>query len=80
MLEEGEPELVIMSFREYERLNQGRGLPLSRIQEDRPRYHPEFADLEPRGVKETEFIHPVVAGSPGLPVRLEDIHLEDLPI
>lgn len=80
-VENGEPEIVMMSFGEYEKLarhdTHTRGYaPLA----DYARRPPEFSDLADNLFSETEFIGPAGIDSPGLPVRLEDIRLEDLPI
>lgn len=73
--ESGEPELVIMSFKEYEKLagagSGGREL---------KKFQRLVYDLDPRGFEETEVVAPVIAESIGLPVRPEDISLEDLPL
>ena len=70
----GEPELVILSFAEYERLLGGRGQKgLTEGVEASPKYEDrgsEFNDFEPFSWGE----------SVGLPIRLEDVRLEDLPI
>ena len=95
MIENGEPEIVMMSFREYEKLTGVETNPSTslRIRQEVKQslesqdYQEEFADLDPRGLRETELIAPVepssipaLTESIGLPVRLEDIRLEDLPI
>lgn len=77
MLENGEPEIVLMSFKEYEKLA---GINRGIERASSPKSQEEFIDLDPRGLPETELIAPVLAESIGLPVRLEDIRLEDLPI
>ena len=64
IIENGEPELVVMSFAEYERISK------SREQPSRQEIEPEAEEMTPAAVAE----------SIGLPVRLEDIRLEDLPI
>lgn len=82
-VENGEPEMVMMSFREYEKLF--RRDPNPRMASELPESYSGHSDVEfgsfgsPIG-QDTEFIGPVAAESPGLPVRLEDIRLEDLPI
>lgn len=77
-LENGEPEIVMMSFKEYEKLLRS---------DSNIRMHPNYSNHSsdkfesfesPMG--ETEFVVPVTAEAAGLPVRLEDIRLEDLPI
>lgn len=80
MIENGEPEIVMMSFKEYERLAGGRAKQEIKENLESQDYQEEFVDLDPRGFQETELITPVLAESIGLPVRLEDIKLEDLPI
>lgn len=80
-VENGEPEVVMMSFGEYQKLaeyNVNTRTHADNANADH--YHAGFADLEPRGIDETEFMAPMVVESAGLPVRLEDIRLEDLPI
>ena len=64
IMENGEPELVVMSFAEYERISK------SQEQPSRREIEPEAEEMTPAAVAE----------SIGLPVRLEDIRLEDLPI
>lgn len=135
ILENGEPELVVISFQEYERLSRsylpptaylasgyhheqnfmgGRGWkPMGRGKPERSEVR--LADLNTQGFHETEFVAPLaeipemhhgatlvadedikntfVEVCPvesrsglygveirGLPIRLEDIRLEDLPI
>lgn len=79
-VENGEPEVVVMSFAEYEKLTQSRSN-VKIHQNDSNHSGDELGSFEPpSGFKETEFLAPVVAESIGLPVRLEDIRLEDLPI
>ena len=80
-LENGEPELVVMSFQEYEKLN---GLPsadkrvanfgLSR------KTVPELVDFGLEDVEETEFLPPHKTIGNNLPARTEGVRLEDLPI
>lgn len=80
-VENGEPEMVMMSFGEYQKLSQhGTDIRMRASDMSKGYYRAELADLEPRGTDETEFMAPVAAESAGLPVRLEDIRLEDLPI
>lgn len=80
-VENGEPEMVMMSFQEYEKLN---GLSLQKRQirlGSSGKDGPEFADFGLEEVPETEFmISNQSVGAAGLPVRTEDIRLEDLPI
>jgi hypothetical protein len=77
-LEDGEPELVVMSFKAYEKLL--RSEPAGEHPLQSPYSQADFADLGTRGFEETELVTPILAESIGLPVRLEDIRLEDLPI
>lgn len=72
-LDNGEPEVVMMSWREYQKLFNN---------DSNNHYSDHSVDKfeSPLGAKETEFISPVLAESVGLPIRLEDIRLEDLPI
>lgn len=79
VIENGEPEIVLMSFKEYEKLA-GNGSNRQKPEYEAPKLSEEYADLDPRGLEETELIVPAIAESIGLPVRLEDIRLEDLPI
>ncbi len=74
-VEDGEPEIVMMSFGEYQKLA---GQKMGHTA--RSEYRAEFADLGAGHLQETEFVTPMFAESAGLPVRLEDIRLEDLPI
>ncbi len=74
-VENGEPEMVMMSFNEYQKLA---GQKMGHT--TRGEYRAEFADLGREHLQETEFVVPAVVESAGLPVRLEDIRLEDLPI
>lgn len=82
-LENGEPEIVMMSFREYEKLFKRD--PNLRVASGLSESYSGHSDIEfgsfgsPIG-QDTEFIGPMAAESPGLPVHLEDIQLEDLPI
>lgn len=86
VLENGEPELVIMPFSEYMKLA-GRSsnmrvnpttLPMGMIEETKVEIGE--AVLESPSENSRRFIPSVVNESIGLPVRLEDIRLEDLPI
>lgn len=87
VLENGGLEIVLMSFKEYERLAGGHAKQEVKEDLDHRDYQEEFMDLDPRGLRETELIAsvelsstPALTESIGLPVRLEDIRLEDLPI
>lgn len=87
LVENGEPELVVMSFREYEKL-------MANESHAKSEYSPvqlreseavHFTDVEANRLKETEFVGLADMGSareyrPSPPARLEDIRLEDLPI
>lgn len=79
-IENGEPELVVMSFREYERLTEGGAHPLFlRNPNGATEAKPEVKS-DPL-LEETEFVAPTLASqSSGVPVRIEDIRLEDLPL
>ena len=90
-VENGEPEIVVMSFREYTKLSQSdspRALvpEMYPIQDRIPRRGHEniYEEAIPEAVSEeateTEFIPPQGFGVSNVPVRLEDIRLEDLPI
>lgn len=80
-VENGEPEIVMMSFGEYQKLAQrdpnARGEPSRtiRVSSELSEYYSEHSD-------ELGFFGSAKesADSVGLPVRLEDIRLEDLPI
>jgi len=82
ILENGEPELVIMDFKEYEKLLGKR---------ENTDFVPNIVTSEELITKRSpqiresyrerqEFTPMAVSESIGLPVRLEDIRLEDLPI
>ena len=77
LIEGGEPEVVVMSFREYERLTNG-----SYSSDHRPHVSDHVRDFHPpeRRFEETEFIPPSPSARPASPARLEDIRLEDLPL
>lgn len=80
-VENGEPEMVMMSFGEYQKLSQrDTNTRMHANDTNKDHYYAGFADLEQRGTEETEFMTPIAVESMGLPVRLEDIRLEDLPI
>ncbi len=72
-VENGEPELVVMSFREYEKLSEHQ---YSKSRSPSPESRTALFD-EPLGLIETRID---VEESPGLPVRVEDVRLEDLPL
>mgnify|MGYP003393540156 CR=1 FL=1 len=81
LLENGEPEAVVMSFPEYERLTSG-VKPISAILRERTsqKMQVELSDLEMGRLPETEFVLPSLNDVSRTPLRLEDIRLEDLPI
>lgn len=84
-VENGEPELVVMSFQEYEKLNgvgnhkssyignnnneSGQRSRAVNLMEKETEFEPPEDDYEERFTQKSS-----------LPVRLEDIRLEDLPI
>lgn len=74
LVENGEPEIVMMSFHEYQKLSSHNAN--SRIYANNANDY-DYADVL---VAETEFVSPHELEAPGLPVRLEDIRLDDLPI
>lgn len=80
-VENGEPEVVMMSFHEYEKLANGGSV------EKRPFVHGasaprqfEFSSPTEDVFPETEFVESATGEIAGLPLRLEDVRLEDLPI
>lgn len=80
-VENGEPEVVMMSFHEYEKLANGGNI------EKRPSVYGasaprqfEFSSPIEDTFPETEFIESATREAAGLPLRLEDVRLEDLPI
>lgn len=81
MIENGEPELVVMSFQEYEKLS---GLPSSGKRTvnfgSSNKTGVEFADFGLGDIEETEFMLPSKTEGMGLPTRTEGVRLEDLPI
>ncbi|QQG45019.1 MAG: hypothetical protein HYW89_03380 [Candidatus Sungiibacteriota bacterium] len=80
-VENGEPEMVMMSFKEYEKLaTNGKYEGLYPTDHGFRPHNAEFADLGFGHFKETEVVLPGGGEGAGLPVRLEDIRLEDLPI
>lgn len=89
LIENGEPELVVMSFREYEKLANGShaiGQEPAREREDQEASGmavegSRFSEGEGDILRETEFIPSGAIGkSPHKHVRPEHIRLEDLPI
>lgn len=80
-VENGEPEVVMMSFHEYEKLANVGNV------EKRPYVHGagaprqfEFSSTTEDVFPETEFMESATVEAAGLPLRLEDVRLEDLPI
>jgi len=115
LIENGEPEIVMMSFHEYQKLATHSANIETHASTANYGYRTEAEDLEGGELRETEFIPPssgmpsdfasgygrdfeffprsslhgdkvggfiasVAAEAAGLPIRLEDIRLEDLPI
>ena len=101
-VENGEPEIVVMSFREYTKLSRSDS-PRALVPEMYPTqdrilrhgYENIYEEAIPEAVSEeateTEFIPPPTQtgearfrrqgfGASNVPIRLEDIRLEDLPI
>lgn len=91
-IEDGEPELVVMSFREYEKIS-GSAKDIqthpnysshsSGINKSEPlgqNYEAVLADLEMEKIREKEMETRVAMEKDNLPLNLEDIRLEDLPI
>lgn len=87
-MENGEPELVVMSFREYEKLltNGSHARPDYRSAQMRESEVIHIPDMEEANrLRETEFVGPGDGEQArdlrsASPARLEDIRLEDLPI
>ncbi|MBI4225385.1 MAG: hypothetical protein HY617_03570 [Candidatus Sungbacteria bacterium] len=106
-VENGEPDLVVMSFAEYERLLEREEDPVgysNLFQAGAPELEPDirhdantptFGGISPAStsIGSPEFRHPSTEPAPyrkfaafgksetvGLPVHLEDIRLEDLPV
>ncbi len=83
LVENGEAELVVMSFKEYEKLLGGMGGDLrhaagtGEFVRDTGAHadNSSFDNLE-----ETEFVLPAKPNAHKFLVRLEDIRLEDLPV
>ncbi|MBI3631092.1 MAG: type II toxin-antitoxin system Phd/YefM family antitoxin [Candidatus Sungbacteria bacterium] len=71
LLENGEPEAVVMSFAEYEKLAAGVSARQGSEEEMR---------AEEAGLGETEFIGPAMVSAQGTFHRPEEIRLEDLPL
>lgn len=90
-IEDGEPELVVMSFREYEKISKGdvnqqihandANMNDYNIQSPlKQNYEAVLADLEMEKIIEKETETRVAMEKDNLPMNLEDIRLEDLPI
>ncbi len=76
-MENGEPEMVIMSFAEYERINSSRDNHNQKKEKIEEQKETNFTQKE----EEHGEMNSIAIAEPiGLPVRLEDIRLEDLPI
>ena len=82
VVENGEPELVVMSFKEYEKIMGASTLASpSRTLSFTKSIPTERADLGEDIEKETEVVAPMTADYHiNRPLRLEDIRLEDLPL
>src|SRR3989344_5817164 len=87
-LEDGEPDIVVLSFAEYQRLLRGvpgsHALPMRRPDMYRAMparaYNPEYLESMGNELEETEFLPHDSDNSRHMPSRPEDIRLEDLPI
>ena len=90
-LEDGEPELVVMSFHEYEKISKAdlnkpvyandassNGYEMKPL--SKQNYEAVLADLEMEKIMEKEMETRVAMEKENLPLNLEDIRLEDLPI
>lgn len=81
LMENGEPEIVVMSFREYERLtNGGSAGGNEEFRKPPHRGYPRDFRAEERRFEETEFIPPSGLMGSLPPARVEDVRLEDLPL
>lgn len=82
LVENGEPEIVLMSFHEYQRLTGGDTDNNAPLRDRHPVFgnNASYAGETQVSPLETEFVAPFAEESQGLPVRLEDIGLDDLPI
>ena len=88
-LEDGEPEIVVLSFHEYQKLLRG-GVPQQMMPMRRPEggyramparvYGPDYLESMGNELEETEFIPTERDPERPMSVRPEDIRLEDLPI
>ncbi len=88
-LEHGEPEIVVLSFHEYQKLLKGTaGNPMMPVRREEQRYRamparsysPDYLESFGGDLEETEFISPDAEPGRQIPTRPEDIRLEDLPI
>lgn len=80
VVENDEPELVVMSFGEYEKLvGNNHANTSERIIHGRINSGTSFS-AETADLRESFIAHEKITEPAGLPVRLEDIQLEDLPI
>ena len=90
-LEDGEPELVVMSFHEYEKISKAdlnkpvyandassNGYEMKPL--SKQNYEAVLADLEMEKIMEKEMETRVAMEKENFPLNLEDIRLEDLPI
>ncbi|OGZ95527.1 MAG: hypothetical protein A2847_01035 [Candidatus Sungbacteria bacterium RIFCSPHIGHO2_01_FULL_50_25] len=88
-LEDGEPEIVVLSFHEYQKLLRGavsqQTMPMRRPEGGYRAmpvraYGPDYIESMGNEFEETEFIASGEDHAKPLPLRPEDIRLEDLPI
>ncbi|MDP3710552.1 MAG: hypothetical protein Q8R29_02395 [bacterium] len=79
LVENDAPEIVMMSFQEYEKLAGSTSKPYSAVTRLPFKAESDISDIEPA---ETEFVIPLGPAErhPAKPMRLEDISLEDLPL
>lgn len=84
---QGEPDMVLLSFQEYERLSGG-GEEKVEVRKASAGFEKKPEVKSEPVLEETEFLPPAIAArarsgersSGAMPVRLEDIRLEDLPL
>lgn len=88
-LENGEPEIVVLSFHEYQKLLRGGvSQPMMPVRRPEGGYRamsarasgPDYIESMGNELEETEFIASGEEHARSLPARPEDIRLEDLPI
>ena len=84
LVEDGEPEIVVMSFREYERMREQdkehHGYPATDPARMRHKHGSPWRTAE-RSAEETEFTPPGdTTLRPSAPARLDEVRLEDLPL